>query len=222
MHDGRHRSWGMRWVADCALRATAAVSDAFGGGDRAWLGQCGAVVVMGEVEPADPVPVPHHDRPNPSGSIKACGSPPPARCRRFGRSGRRMARHVGRAAQFLLLVFAGWVNRRLREVVEYLQEENRVLREQLGDRRLRSTDAQRRRLAAKGRAIGRRALEQLGGLVTPDTIRHLGRGIAIRGLSLVSKRATAGSPRPCHRRWCGCARVVTASGGRRPGPTSPA
>jgi hypothetical protein len=36
--------------------------------------------------------------------------------------------------QFLLLVFAGWVNRRQREVVEYLQEENRVLREQLGGR----------------------------------------------------------------------------------------
>jgi hypothetical protein len=50
--------------------------------------------------------------------------------------------------QFLLLVFAGWVNRRQREVVEYLQEENRVLREQLGDRRLRFTDDQRRRLAA--------------------------------------------------------------------------
>ena len=72
--------------------------------------------------------------------------------------------------QFLLLVFAGWVNRRQVEVVEYLQEENRILREQLGGRRLRFTDSQRRRLAAKGRAIGRRALEQLAGLVTPDTI----------------------------------------------------
>ena len=72
--------------------------------------------------------------------------------------------------QFLLLVFAGWVNRRQVDILEYLQEENRVLREQLGDRRLRFSDAQRRRLAAKGRAIGRRALEQLAGLVTPDTI----------------------------------------------------
>jgi hypothetical protein len=62
------------------------------------------------------------------------------------------------------------VNRRQAEVLEYLQEENRILREQLGGRRLRFTDAQRRRLAAKGRAIGRRALEQLAGLVTPDTI----------------------------------------------------
>jgi transposase InsO family protein len=72
--------------------------------------------------------------------------------------------------QFLLVVFAGWVNRHQAEVVAYLQEENRVLREQLGGRRLRFTDAQRRRLAVKGRAVGRHPLEQLAGLVTPDTI----------------------------------------------------
>jgi hypothetical protein len=72
--------------------------------------------------------------------------------------------------QFLLLVFAGWVNRRQLEIVAFLQEENRVLREQLGGRRLRFTNAQRRRLAAKGKALGRRVLDQLGGLVTPDTI----------------------------------------------------
>jgi hypothetical protein len=50
------------------------------------------------------------------------------------------------------------------EVIEYLQEENRMLREQLGGRRLRFTDVQRRRLAVKGNAIGRRALEQFAGL----------------------------------------------------------
>src|SRR3954471_6469240 len=72
--------------------------------------------------------------------------------------------------QFLLLVFAGWENRRQLEIVEYLQEENRVLREQLGDRRLPFTDAQPRRLPPEGKALGRRTLEQLAGLVTPDTI----------------------------------------------------
>jgi putative transposase len=45
-----------------------------------------------------------------------------------------------------------------------------VLRAQLGGRRLCFTDVQRRRLAAKGRALGRRALEQLAGPLTPDTI----------------------------------------------------
>jgi hypothetical protein len=33
--------------------------------------------------------------------------------------------------KLMLLVFAGWVNRRQLEVIDYLKEENRVLREQL-------------------------------------------------------------------------------------------
>ena len=45
--------------------------------------------------------------------------------------------------QFLLVVLAGWVNRQQEEVIAYLQAENRVLREQLGGKALRFTDAQR-------------------------------------------------------------------------------
>ncbi len=58
-----------------------------------------------------------------------------------------------RSAQFQLLIatVAGWVNRSQQDVIQYLQEENRVLREQLGGKRLLLTDAQRRRLAACGR-----------------------------------------------------------------------
>ncbi len=50
--------------------------------------------------------------------------------------------------QFLVVAVAGWINQQQRDVIDYLQEENRVLREQLGPGRLRFTDAQRRRLAA--------------------------------------------------------------------------
>jgi hypothetical protein len=57
--------------------------------------------------------------------------------------------------QFLPLVFVGWVNRHQLEIVEYLQEEDRVLREQLGDRRLRFADAQRHWLATKAADLGR-------------------------------------------------------------------
>jgi putative transposase len=53
--------------------------------------------------------------------------------------------------RFLLVLFAGWIHREQAQVVDYLVEENRVLREQLGDKRVRLTDDQRRRLAAKGR-----------------------------------------------------------------------
>ncbi len=72
--------------------------------------------------------------------------------------------------QFLTLIFAGWVNRSQQDVIEYVQEENRVLREQLAGKRLRFTDGQRRRLAAKAKAIGRRGLFEIGTLVTPDTL----------------------------------------------------
>ena len=55
-------------------------------------------------------------------------------------------------------------------MIAYLLEENRVLRELHGDRVPRLTDAQRRRLAAKGKAIGRRLLGQVARIATPDTI----------------------------------------------------
>ena len=48
------------------------------------------------------------------------------------------------AVQFLVLTVAGWVNRHQEDRLDYLREENRILREQLGPRRLRLTDAQRR------------------------------------------------------------------------------
>jgi hypothetical protein len=55
-------------------------------------------------------------------------------------------------------------------LIDYLREENRVLREQLGGRRLRFTDDQRRRLAAKAKGLGRKALAELGTIVTPETL----------------------------------------------------
>ena len=70
---------------------------------------------------------------------------------------------------FLLLCFGGWMNRRQQLVIEYLQEEIRVLREQL-DKRPRFNDDQRRRLAAKGKAIGRKGLARFASIVTPDTL----------------------------------------------------
>jgi hypothetical protein len=72
--------------------------------------------------------------------------------------------------QVLLVALAGWVNRHQQHVIEYLIEENRVLKEQVKGRRLRLTDDQRRRLAAKGRRLSRRVLRQVATIVTPDTI----------------------------------------------------
>ena len=84
---------------------------------------------------------------------------------------------VSHPFRFLLVALVGWVNQQQREVIDYLQAENRVLREQLGARRLRFTDDQRIRLAAKAKNLGRRALREIGTIVSPDTLlawhRHL-------------------------------------------------
>jgi putative transposase len=72
--------------------------------------------------------------------------------------------------QLLLTMFAGWINRQQLDVIEYLKEENRLLKERLGGRRLRFTDAERRRLARKAQVLGRKVLSELETLVTPDTL----------------------------------------------------
>ena len=72
--------------------------------------------------------------------------------------------------RFLLATFSGFLNRQQAQAIAYLIEENRVLREQLGGKRLRLTADQRRRLAAKGKMLGRRLLRQVATIVTPDTI----------------------------------------------------
>jgi putative transposase len=88
--------------------------------------------------------------------------------------------HLPFALQVLVVVVSGWVNRRQQLAIEYLLEENRVLREQLGSRRLRLTDAQRRRLAVRGKARGRKALDELAGLVTPATSLRWYRALVAR------------------------------------------
>lgn len=62
------------------------------------------------------------------------------------------------------------MNQRQLQMIEYLREENRVLREQLGERRLRLTDNQRRRLAAKAKGLGRKLLAEVATIVTPETL----------------------------------------------------
>src|SRR6202022_1814825 len=74
------------------------------------------------------------------------------------------------ALQLLLMMLAGWVNRHQLRIIEYLKEENRVLKERLGDRPIHFTDAERRRLARKAKVLGRKVLRELETLVTPDTL----------------------------------------------------
>src|SRR5580693_10440648 len=72
--------------------------------------------------------------------------------------------------RFVLMTVAGWMNQQQQHAIEYLREENRVLRAQLGGRRLRFTDDQRRSLAVKARLLGKKLLAEMATIVTPQTL----------------------------------------------------
>ena len=72
--------------------------------------------------------------------------------------------------QLFLVILAGWMNRQQQEVIDYLRTENQVLKEKFGKKRVMLDDDQRRSLAVKGRVLGRKRLEEVGTLFTPDTI----------------------------------------------------
>jgi len=95
--------------------------------------------------------------------------------------------------QLFVGILAGWINEHQQAAIEYLWEENRVLREQLGKRRLRLTDDQRRRLAAKGKKLSRRVLKHLAGIVTPDTIFRWHRQLIAQ--KWTDERRSPGRPR---------------------------
>ena len=77
---------------------------------------------------------------------------------------------MAKPMSMLLMMLAGWINRRQQEAIEYLKEENRILREKLGPKRILLNDGQRRRLAILGKNIGRQMLGEICCVFSPDTI----------------------------------------------------
>ncbi|HEV3003790.1 MAG TPA: hypothetical protein VGX78_04985, partial [Pirellulales bacterium] len=69
----------------------------------------------------------------------------------------------------LLMIVAGAAQQDHQRAIEYLRAENRVLKKKLGKKRIPLTDDDRRLLAVKGKALGRRLLEHVATIVTPDT-----------------------------------------------------
>ena len=72
---------------------------------------------------------------------------------------------------WLVVGITGWVQRDQQAAIVYLLEENRVLKARLRGRKLRLTDDERHRLAVKGKALGRKLLAEVVGIVTPETNR---------------------------------------------------
>src|SRR5215467_12211850 len=95
----------------------------------------------------------------------------------------------------LIAMIAGWVQRHQQQVITYLQEENRVLKAQLGGRRLRLTDTERRRLAALAHPLGRQRLKEMATLATPDTLLRWYKRLIAQKFDGSPQRRQLGRPR---------------------------
>ena len=85
-------------------------------------------------------------------------------------SARKSALTLPLPLQFLAAWLAVWLGRALQEQVEYLKAENLILREKLGPKRVMLTDAERRKLATLGKALGRKGLAAVATIASPETI----------------------------------------------------
>jgi len=81
-----------------------------------------------------------------------------------------MAAMILKPWQFILLAIASWLNKEQQAVIEYRDEEIRILKEKLGRKRLLLNDAQKRRLATAAAKVGRDALAKIGALFSPETL----------------------------------------------------
>src|SRR6201987_207450 len=95
---------------------------------------------------------------------------------------------------FLLMIAAGWVHRHQLIVIEFLQAENRLLKDRLRKRRIRFTDAERALLASKAKAVGRKVLLELDTIVSPDTLLRWHRRLVAQKWNFVHRRGP-GRPR---------------------------
>jgi transposase InsO family protein len=95
----------------------------------------------------------------------------------------------------LIAMIAGWLQRHQQHVIAYLQEENRVLKAHLGDHRLRLTNTERRRLAARAYPLGRTCLHEVATLVTPETLLRWYQQLIARKFDGSTQRRQRGRPR---------------------------
>jgi hypothetical protein len=98
---------------------------------------------------------------------------------------------VLRPWQLVVMILAGWVNRQQQEIIEFQNAQIQALMNKLGRKRILLTDDQRRVLAVKGKALGRKTLSQLTTIVTPDTILRWHRRLIAAKWDFSDRRAKA-------------------------------
>ena len=108
--------------------------------------------------------------------------------------------------RLLLISISGWMSQQQRDIIDYLQEENRVLCQQLGGKRLRLAHDQRRRLAVKAKKVARRVLREVATIVTPETVFGVAREIDSAKIRWAGDTAVRDAPalvRGLRIWWCG-------------------
>jgi putative transposase len=96
--------------------------------------------------------------------------------------------------QLLLSIFAGWIHDEQQKIIEYQGTIIQVLLEKNGKKRILLNDDQRRRLAVKGKALGRKLLSKIGTFFTPDTILRWHRELVAQKWDHSDKRRKVGRP----------------------------
>ncbi|WP_075090811.1 integrase core domain-containing protein [Haloferula sp. BvORR071] len=97
-------------------------------------------------------------------------------------------------ATLMIVVLAGWINRQQQDVIEYLQEEVRVLKELQGRKRLKFSDDQRRRLALRAKRIGLSRLKEVAAIVSPQTLLAWHRKLIARKYDSSGSSRSVGRP----------------------------
>jgi putative transposase len=95
----------------------------------------------------------------------------------------------------LIAMVDGWIQDHQQRVITYLREENRVLRTQLGGRRLCLTETERRRLATLAHPLGRERLKEVATLATPETLLRWYRKLIAQKFDGSWHRRPPGRPR---------------------------
>jgi transposase InsO family protein len=95
----------------------------------------------------------------------------------------------------LIVMVAGWIQRHQQQVITYVQEENRILKAQLGNRRLHLTDSDRRHLAELAYPLGRTRLKELATIATPETLMRWYHRLIAQKFDGSKHRTSRGRPR---------------------------
>ena len=97
---------------------------------------------------------------------------------------------------------AAWIQRHPQQVITYLQKENHSLKAQLGGRRPRLTDTERRRLAALAHLLDRTRLQEVATIATPDTLLRWYTRLIAQKVDGSKRRRPCGRP-ASPKRWSG-------------------